>query len=224
MYDQQVGKNFLIDTGADVSVMPAMQPKNHKRQPEKYTLYAANGSPIHTYGYELITLTFGLRRSLSWKFVVADVSHPIIGADFLRHFGLLVDLKKGKLIDNETGLRSNGRWDSLSNYHEIKTVVNDTQYHNLLSQYPSITNASTAVKKAKHAIVHVIETTGTPVSARARRLPPDKLDIAKREFQFMIDQGLCRPSKSSWSSPSYLQYFWDFVQAFEKMLILRPQS
>ncbi|GFT45275.1 hypothetical protein TNCV_2123551 [Trichonephila clavipes] len=32
----------------------------------------------------------GLRRVFRWPFITAAVSQPIIGADFLRHYGLLV--------------------------------------------------------------------------------------------------------------------------------------
>lgn len=199
--DQSTGKTFLIDTGADISVVPVT---NRKNIPDNYTLFAANGSTINTYGVELITPSLGLRRSFSWKFLVADVTHPIVGADFLKFFGLVVDLKRGVLLDSETGLTSTGRLQCISNYQEIKTIVNSTPYHQLLSRFPSLTNASTAPKKAKHCVEHIIETRGTPVSARPRRLPPEKLEIAKREFQFMIDQGLCRPSKSNWSSPLHM--------------------
>ena len=34
-------------------------------------------------------------RRFTWPFLLADVAMPIIGADFLRHFGLLVDLRCG---------------------------------------------------------------------------------------------------------------------------------
>ncbi|GJQ65324.1 hypothetical protein Trydic_g7440 [Trypoxylus dichotomus] len=51
---------------------------------------------------------------------------------------------------------------------------------------------------------HQIETTGPPVSARARRLSPDKLAAAKLEFQHMVKLGICRPSKSQWSSPLHM--------------------
>ena len=33
-------------------------------------------------------------RRFKWKFLLGDVALPIIGADFLLHFGLLVDLGK----------------------------------------------------------------------------------------------------------------------------------
>jgi hypothetical protein len=36
-------------------------------------------------------------------------------------------------------------------------------------------------------------------------LPPDKLKSVKQQFSDMIKQGICRPSKSPWSSPIHLQ-------------------
>ena len=48
-------------------------------------MYAANGFTINTYGVRTFELDLGLRRAFMWKFVVADVAKPIIGADFLDH-------------------------------------------------------------------------------------------------------------------------------------------
>ena len=49
-----------------------------------------------------------------------------------------------------------------------------------------------------------IQTEGPPVHARARRLPPDKLVIAKEEFRKMEDMGIIRMSDSPWSSPLHM--------------------
>ena len=62
------------------------------RKKTSYELYAANGSVISTYGHITIRLDLGLRRDFTWRFVIADVTTPILGADFFKHFGLLVDL------------------------------------------------------------------------------------------------------------------------------------
>ena len=52
--------------------------------------------------------------------------------------------------------------------------------------------------------MHVIETQGPPIYAKARRLSPDKLKIAKEQFQIMVEYGICRPSKSPWASPLHM--------------------
>ncbi|UYV72042.1 hypothetical protein LAZ67_9001620, partial [Cordylochernes scorpioides] len=40
--------------------------------------------------------------------------------------------------------------------------------------------------------------------SKPRRLPTDKLAAAKKEFAFMIEKGICRPSKSTWASLLHL--------------------
>ena len=41
-------------------------------------------------------------NTLCWKFNVADVSQPNLGADFLCHHGFLVDVRRRRLINAET--------------------------------------------------------------------------------------------------------------------------
>lgn len=43
-----------------------------------------------------------------------------------------------------------------------------------------------------------------PLFAYPRRLPPDRLNIARCDFDRMQKQGICRPSSSSWVSPLFL--------------------
>lgn len=42
------------------------------------------------------------------------------------------------------------------------------------------------------------------VVLRPRRLPPDRLRIARQEFEYMREKGICRPSSSAWASPLLL--------------------
>ncbi|GFU88349.1 RNase H domain-containing protein [Trichonephila clavipes] len=51
-------------------------------------------------------------------------------------------------------------------------------------------------QEVKHNVKHFIETSGPPVFAKARRLAPDRLKIAKPEFQHMLNLGHIRPSKN----------------------------
>ncbi len=73
--------SFLVDTGAQVSVLPPTR-ANRLRKQEGFTLSAVNGTAIATYGTRSLTLNIGLRRTFQWIFVVADVSKPLLGADF----------------------------------------------------------------------------------------------------------------------------------------------
>lgn len=65
---------------------------------DSYKIYAVNGSEIKTYGTKTLNVDFNLRRPYRWTFVtlMADVKQPILGADFLGHHKLLVDIDKKK--------------------------------------------------------------------------------------------------------------------------------
>ena len=67
-------------------------------------LQAANNIPIMTFGSRSLTLDLGLRRNFRWVFTIADVRHPILGADFLRSYNLLVDMRRRRLTDSLTQL------------------------------------------------------------------------------------------------------------------------
>ncbi|GFU06395.1 transposon Ty3-G Gag-Pol polyprotein [Trichonephila clavipes] len=67
-----------------------------------------------------------------------------------------------------------------------------------------LNNPSLISKSASHGTVHHIITTGPPVTARPRRLHPKLYDAVKVEFEFLLAQGIIRPSKSPWSSPLHV--------------------
>lgn len=79
---------FLIDTGAEVSVLPpsALTVLVHKKTSDFRQSMA-------TYGKWSLTLNLGLWWTFRWIFIITDVQKPILGADFLCHFGLLVDIQ-----------------------------------------------------------------------------------------------------------------------------------
>ncbi|GFX44439.1 uncharacterized protein TNCV_1394601 [Trichonephila clavipes] len=82
--DRRTNVTFLIDTGSDVSIIPAT--KTQRQNNSQMTLSAANTSPIHVYTTQTLSLDLGLRRIFQWTFLVGNVSTPIIGADFLYNF------------------------------------------------------------------------------------------------------------------------------------------
>lgn len=171
---------YLVDTGADISVFPANNLP--QRKPDDFLLYAANNSTIKTYGFITLDLDFGLRRKFQWKFIVANVSKPIIGADFLSHFKLLPDLTNGRLLDSITGLSETGSF-ATSDQTSIKLISGDTQIHQLLREFPEISQPTLHTNTKPHNVVHhIITTPGSPVHAKPRRLHPEKLKQAKREF------------------------------------------
>lgn len=102
IHDRECNMRFLIDTGAAISVIPP--PRKCQLRPTNFSLQAANNSLIRTFGERSLTLELGLRRRFPWIFVIADVQTPIIGADFLSHYAINVDVRRRQLIDTTTSL------------------------------------------------------------------------------------------------------------------------
>lgn len=202
--DQKTSRQFLIDTGADISVLPP-SPREQLQPTNTNQLFAANGSPIKTYGTKRLILDIGLRRSFVWVFTIAEVKSPIIGADFLKHYDLLVDLRRNKLIDNTTRLEV----DNINTATEpmISTYSVNMPFADILKEFHDITVFSMNHRPTEGKTVHQIITTGPPVYCKPRRLPIDKLNEAKAEFRFLVEQGICQPSKSCWASPTHTRLF-----------------
>lgn len=152
-----------------------------------------------------MNLDLGLRRSFQWRFVIADVSVPIIGMDLLAYYGLLVDPRNRCLVDSVTKLKTSG-YSASAAIAGVKTVIGESLYHQLLAKYPDLTRPPVFGKKvARHNVQHHIETTpGPPVHHKPRRLAPDRLKRVKAEFDLMLQLGIIRPSKSPWSSPLHV--------------------
>lgn len=170
--------------------------------PTQLQLFAANGTPIKTYGTKLCNFDFKLKRKFPWRTIVAAVETPILGADFLKHYGLLIDLKNRCLIEQQTNNRSFGQIRKIDGFvHDISTVPMNHKYSELLHEFCDLSRPKTAKDPVLHNVKHTIIAKGPPVSARFRRLDPERLKVAKDEFKKLTDLGYIRPSKSPYASP-----------------------
>ena len=195
---------FLVDTGAEISVIPPSRAERKHRQ-DDFSLQAVNNTVITTYGTRSLTLDLGLRRTFRWVFVVADVKNPILGADFLRNYNLLVDVRHRRLSDAMTQLKVQGLicHDS-SPRPTLLPCRTMSAFKNILSDFPTVLRPHATEEAVKHDVTHHIETTGPPVSARPRRLAPDRLKSVRQVFDHMLQLGIIRPSSSTWSSPLHM--------------------
>ena len=198
------GHKFLIDTGAAVSVFPASE-KEKAKPPTTSILSAANGTPIRTFGTREVTLYIGAQK-VGWPFILAEVTQPLLGADFMCHTGFLIDMKGKCLVHAET-------WESVLVQPVTGSVPRqvfhlqrqeDEYLRWLRDSYPELLTPTFSDPKVKHGVVLKIPTKGNPVFARARRLPPDKLAAAKAAFADMDKAGVVRRSKSAWASPLHM--------------------
>ncbi|CAK1595178.1 unnamed protein product [Parnassius mnemosyne] len=74
----------------------------------------------------------------------------------------------------------------------------------ILEEYPGITRITSMKLTPKHDVEHFIETNGPPLHCRARPIAPHRYKQVRKEFENMIEQGICRQSKSPWSSPLHV--------------------
>ncbi|KAL1446239.1 hypothetical protein WDU94_012386 [Cyamophila willieti] len=202
--DITTNMKFLVDTGACLSLVPPRPSDRNNVQP--LMLYAANGSTIKTYGQRLINIDVKFRRFFPFVFTIADVTSSILGADFLTEYGLLVDMKHSCLIDSITGKTTAGL--TISSVHDLNVTCVAPGLPDSVKQLID-THKVTVLKPSSEKVnmtkvFHHIPTHGPPCYARPRRLPPDKLKAAKQEFQYMLQKGIIRPSKSPWASPLHM--------------------
>ena len=179
--------------------------RTDRKHQHSLRLEAVNNTSIPTFGTRSLTLNLGLRRTFCWAFIIADVRRPILGADFLHHFSLLVDVKNHQLLDSVTHLRIQG---IVTLDPPLRPTLcprdTDDKFAAILRDFPSVTQVHITDHPVQHNVTHHIRTTGPPVSARARRLAPERLKIARREFEHMLQLGIVRPSSSCWASPLHM--------------------
>ena len=201
---------FLVDSGSVVSLLPRSA-VTHGLTVQPLLLAAANQSPIRTYGRRMLTLDLGLRRALSWPFIIADVHHAILGADFLIHSGLLIDMQHRRLVDSCTTLCISGEVCAAAVHSVAAHGLTDGEmqarrgYDELLVEFEGITRPG-----GQHAtlqgetVQHAIHTTGPPIYERPRRLYGERLHAAQDFFRDLQDRGIVRPSSSQWASPLHM--------------------
>ena len=151
----------------------------------------------------MLQVDIGLKRTFTHAFILATVNRPIIGADFLSKFGLLVDLKRKRLIDSATKLSINAT-SVLANTPTPKHFAINNGYGTLLKKYPSLLAEPNYNIKVKHNVVHHIVTEGHLPVSKPRRLDPVRHKAAFTEFQHMVELGICRPSSSPVACPLHM--------------------
>lgn len=208
--DRNNNLSLLVDSGSTLSLLPRSI-FSKPLQVASLQLHAANQSVIHTYGRVMLTMDLGLRKQLTWPFIIADVHNAILGADMLDHYGLLVDVKRRRLVSTLTNSAGKGETRSTS-IHTI-TVINDASDHelqqpirDLLIEFAQVTKPLTNNDHPRNLaqVCHHITTTGPPVYERPRRLVGDKLEAAKQHFDALLNMGVIRPSSSQWANPLHM--------------------
>jgi hypothetical protein len=147
---------------------------------------------------------FGLHTFIV-SFILAALSKPILGIDFLSAHRLLIDpFSRAMLFASSlqpvgcTAAAATSKF-AASISHIVPAV------RSLLASFPSIDADGKGTPRPRHGVRHYVETSGRPVFAKACRLDPDKLKIAEAEFRSLEAAGIVHgptlhgPSPFTWS-------------------------
>ncbi|XP_037800385.1 uncharacterized protein LOC119595300 [Penaeus monodon] len=174
--------HFLANTRAFLSIFPATQSDRKAANDNLQRLVTANGTPINSCDFRDITIRL-FRCTYPWSFLIADVTWPLLSADFLSHHNLLDDMRRCQLINMDT--HSTSGQCSLYSREQQRVVL---------------------------MCVPHIKTTGPPVHSRFRRLRPEMLHTAKLAFTEMERMGICYKAANSWASLLHMvrksNYLW----------------
>jgi hypothetical protein len=163
----------------------------------------------------------------TWNFLLAAVSFPMVGVDFLRHFQLMVDPAANMLVD-KASLQSFATVSSVTGQREagqaaspaalpaappsppaavaaLSTVTCPQSPVSEQANFPTVVNSSkTLPRRPSGDMEHHIVTKRLLLSCRFRRLDGEKLAAAKKEFLQMERDGIIRRSDNPWSSPLHM--------------------
>ena len=136
--------------------------------------------------------------------MVANIHTPINGVDLLSFYGLIVHCRHNHLLNGFTSLSTPGSTAPPS-VPSVKVIAGGTPPDSLLQELPELTKPTGIHNDVQHnATHHIRKTPGPPVACRPRRLTPDRLAVAKAEFDAMLRDGTARRAESPWSSLLHL--------------------
>jgi len=181
--------NFLVDTGAAVSVIPHSASLSTAQGPN---LGGVDGKGIASWGKVFRTVCFNGKTFTDVPFLLAAVAKPILGADFFTTHHLLVDTATNSVLYAETllpvgGSSAHGSEANSGSAKMSKLVAHLSAFsppiRNLLAEFPGVVGDGTTTPHPLHGVEHTIETKGRPLFFKSRRLNPDPvLRIRNKSF------------------------------------------
>jgi len=199
---------FLIDTGASVSILPPSVCSTATVTPAATYLVSVDGTPLRVHGECTVSVASReLRRDFSFTFIVAEVTNPIFGIDFLSYFNIIIDCKSHSIIDAKTGLRA--KCQTACRSMPISLILDNVpeEVTSLVKEFPKIVHPiqfHDELTTATNTYHHIETTVQRPIYHKPRQLPPEKFKVAQNEFAKMMKMGIIRPSNSNWASPLHM--------------------
>ena len=201
---------FLVDSGAERSVIPSSLVPSSLILPSTTKLTGVDGKNLATFGHMHTSVSVkSLRRNFQVNFIVTK-TRAILGADFLTDNSLILNMKKQVLIDPLTNMSTSLMKSSSENAICISVQMNSNNF--IKENYPQLISAPNySYLPQNFDVTHRIETTGSPLYSKPRMLSPLKFKAAKEEFDKLLTLKIVRPSCSPWASPLLLVSFTRYL-------------
>ena len=163
-------------------------------------LFAVDAKPLTQAGEMDLTLSFDTlpNNKFVHTFILADISHPILGLDFLHNNHIIIDTHSYTVSLGEPST-SFTQIPPLPNVDLDKLSLLD-----ILALYPNLISGELHVNKKVHPFEHSIDVEGPPITFRPRRLSPEKTRELNRQLDEMLRLNIIRSSTSPWASPVHL--------------------
>ena len=141
-------------------------------------LLTSDGSSVLCSGSRIIPICFGA-CSFDWLFQLAPVSVPILGADFLCHHNLLLDMANQKVFSNSSISLASSPPPSSSSLR-ASLLSTPKCFSDLLLEFPDVLSSDcfTASPPCHPDRHHLLTKPGPPVFTKSCRLDPDKLSLS----------------------------------------------
>jgi len=202
VYNKRI--DFVIDSGAERSVIPFSIVPDAFIQPSSIQLTGVGGDKLKVFGHCSAEVQVkSLRRNFSVNFIVTDTC-PILGADFLSAYNLFLNMKQKVLIDPLADIKAQLQAGSFKNTGvRVASASSNDSY--IQVHYPELTVAPDySCMPVNGGVEHTIETDCSPIFSKPRPLNPAKFEVAKAEFDALLSMKIVRPSKSPWASPLHM--------------------
>lgn len=195
------GLPHMLDTGSQVTALPRkLAPSDFKQAQLPFNLFSANESPVTTYGYHKFTVSIR-QFEFQYEFVVADIANIVLGIDFFRAFGWILNPKANTVMFSQTVIQCYPTRKPSFNLHAINSY--EPVIDELVGKHKSLFDINEPPLHQLNQVKHCIELkpNAVPTKAPTYHYAPDVEKKIFEHFQQLLDQGICRVSESLWASP-----------------------
>ena len=211
----KAGNCWLVDSGSQITLVPRT---GGEAEDSTLKLTTVSGAKLAAYGSKAMDIQFG-RKRYRVEVVVADVSRPILGTDFLKQYRMSVSYYDHALVDRVNGSNvpftlkdAQGlQWKAVAKVEVTKDeLTGNPRFVAVARQYPGMLTHDFKAEEVKHGVVHYIDTgKEPPYRTKPRPLAGPKAVEVKKAWMDLLSKGIIERCNSNWSSGLHLVWKTD---------------